>query len=61
MPEQGEAHRRHSAERRQQALKLKESGLSYREVGLKLGVRKARARQLVARERKRQRGKQGET
>ncbi len=49
MSEQGEAHRRKSAERRQQAVDLKDSGLSNREVGLKLGVRREWARNLVRR------------
>ena len=50
-----EAHRCRSAKRRQEALALKESGLSYRKVGLRMGIRKGRARQLVALERDRQR------
>jgi hypothetical protein len=55
-----EEHRRHSAARRQEALQLKNRGLSYRQVGLRLGVRKARARQLVALERDRIRRLQGD-
>jgi len=46
-----EEHRRRSTKRRQQAFTLKNSGLSYRKVGLVMGIRKGRARQLVARER----------
>jgi hypothetical protein len=48
----GEAYRRAGAERRAFALKLSDMGCSYREVGLRLGVRKDRAGQLIRRGRK---------
>ena len=48
----GEAYRRVGAERRALALSLADKGHSYREVGLKLGVCKERAGQLIRRGRK---------
>ena len=48
----GDAHRHKSAERRQQALTLFESGLSYRKVGLEMGLCKSRAGQLICHGRK---------
>ncbi len=48
----GDAHRQRSAERRQQALALHESGLSYRKVGLEMGLCKDRAGHLIRRGRK---------
>jgi DNA-directed RNA polymerase specialized sigma24 family protein len=48
----GEAIRLAASERRALALKLHDRGFSYKEVGLKLGVRGTRAGQLIRRGRK---------
>jgi DNA-directed RNA polymerase specialized sigma24 family protein len=47
----GQAIREASRERRQEALRLSNSGLSYREVGLIIGAQKSHAWQLVRRAR----------
>ena len=54
----GEAHRRESLRRRQQALVLHDSGMSYRRVGLCLNIRKRRAGQLIRRALSERKGRQ---
>jgi transposase len=49
---EGIAYRKKSAERRQRAVDLKNSGLSNREVGLKLGVSAEWAKSLIKRGRR---------